>query len=208
MKLYLSSYQLGDKVPELLRMLKGRTKVAVINNAKDGLPAESRQVSVSDQFTMFRELGLEPKEVDLRDYFVDNSGLHEALRAFDLVWVTGGNAFLLQKAFQQSGLDAFLSDAIEQEEFIYGGFSAGVCVLAPTLRGIELVDDEQLQAEGYNPETIWEGLGILPYHVAPHYKSDHPESSNIDKVVEYWQKQGITYKTLRDGEVIMIDMPS
>lgn len=199
MKLYLSSYQLGDKVPELLRMLKGRTNVAVINNAKDGLPAESRQVRVNEQFAKFRELGLEPKEVDLRDYFVDNSGLHEALRAFDLVWVTGGNVFVLRKAFRQSGLDVFLADAVEEDEFTYGGFSAGVCLLAPSLHGIELVDDENWHAKGYNKETIWQGLDILPYYVAPHYKSDHPESDDIDKVVKYWQKHNMPYRTLRDG---------
>ncbi len=204
MKLYLSSYQIGNSVSELLRMLDGRKKVAVINNAKDGLPAESRQIRVNEQFANFRDLGLEPKEVDLRDYFVDNSGLHNALKAFDLVWVTGGNAFLLRKAFRQSGLDTLLLDAITNDEFIYGGFSAGVCVLAPSLHGIELVDDEHWQAEGYDKETIWEGLDIIPYYVAPHYNSDHPESSAIDTVVEYWRRQGITYKTLRDGEVIII----
>lgn len=192
-------------MPELLRMLEGRTKVAVINNAKDGLPAESRQVRVSEQFAKFRDLGLEPKEIDLRDYFVDNSGLHEALRAFDLVWVTGGNVFILRKAFQQSGLDAFFSTAINEGDFIYGGFSAGVCVLAPSLHGIELVDDEHWQAEGYTSETVWEGLNILPYHVAPHYQSEHPESEDIDKVVNYWQKHNMPYKTIRDGEVIIVD---
>lgn len=186
-------------------MLNGRTKVAVINNAKDGIPAQSRQIRLEEQFLRLREIGLEPEEVDLREYFIDSLGLHEALLAFDLVWVTGGNAFLLRKACRQSGLDAFLSDAIKNEEFMYGGFSAGVCVLAPSLRGIELVDDEHFPADGYGNETIWEGLGILPYHVAPHYKSEHPESNDIDKVVAYWERQGTSYKTLRDGEVITVN---
>jgi hypothetical protein len=38
----------------------------------------------------------------------------------------------------------------------------------------------------------------------PHYKSDHPESYLIDKVVEQYQKDGTQFKALTDGEVIII----
>ena len=40
--------------------------------------------------------------------------------------------------------------------------------------------------------------------ILPHYKSDHPESEDIDKEVEYCDKNNIPYKTLRDGEVMIL----
>jgi dipeptidase E len=56
--------------------------------------------------------------------------------------------------------------------------------------------------------VIWEGLGFLDYLILPHYKSDHHESAAIDKEVEYCARHGIPFRTLRDGEVIIIDEDS
>jgi hypothetical protein len=54
-------------------------------------------------------------------------------------------------------------------------------------------------------QTIWEGLNILDYVIAPHYKSDHRESEDMDKAVEYMIDNKILFKALRDGEVIIIE---
>jgi hypothetical protein len=35
-------------------------------------------------------------------------------------------------------------------------------------------------------EADWEGLGLYPYCIARHYKSDHPESTRVDAMVEYF----------------------
>ena len=88
---------------------------------------------------------------------------------------------------------------------VYGGYSAGICILTPTLRGLELVDDADFVPDGYDSEIIWDGLGIVPYSIAPHYKSDHPESPAIDNTVEYFKEKNMPFKTLRDGEAIVID---
>jgi dipeptidase E len=41
-----------------------------------------------------------------------------------------------------SGLDNVLRRfAIEDNGILYGGYSAGICVLSPSLKGLELVDD-------------------------------------------------------------------
>ena len=68
----------------------------------------------------------------------------------------------------------------------------------------KIVDDIKYVKEIYNAEAVWNGLGILPYSIAPHYKSDHPESDLIDKLVEYFIKEKIPYKTLSDGDAIII----
>lgn len=49
-------------------------------------------------------------------------------------------------------------------------------MLAHTLRGIELVDDPSKVYEVYGTSITWEGLGLIDYSIAPHYRSNHPES--------------------------------
>jgi dipeptidase E len=45
----------------------------------------------------------------------------------------------------------------------------------------------------------------VQYAIAPHYKSDHPESAAIDKSVEYLIDNHIPFIALRDGETIVVD---
>lgn len=104
-----------------------------------------------------------------------------------------------------SGLDEILKDLLKKENILYGGYSAGVCVLAPTLKGMELVDDPNVKPYDNQKETIWDGVGILDYTIVPHYKSNHPESAKVDEAVKYMEKNNIPYKPLRDGEVIIIE---
>jgi dipeptidase E len=205
MKLYLSSYRLGYKSEELLKLLDGKKKVGVIFNAYDSNNDAARAASLEREYSELRQLGLEAEEVDLRQYFGDNANLASRLALFDLIWVRGGNVFILRKALKQSGADVILSNLITSNKVVYGGYSAGVCVLAPDLHGIELVDDEHLTPEKYSEETIWEALHILPYAVAPHYKSDHPESEAINLTIQYFTDNHIPFVALRDGEAIVVD---
>ena len=73
----------------------------------------------------------------------------------------------------------------------------------PTLRGVELVDVADATAEGYPEGLVWEGLGLLPYCIAPHYKSDHRDSPHIERMVEYYIENKIPFVALRDGEVLV-----
>lgn len=205
MKLYLSSYKLGTQAPELLVLLNGGTKVGVIMAAQDYKDVETRTERFLEECAALKKIGLEPEEIDLRDYFVKHDGLAERLSKYDMLWVRGGNAFVLRKALAMSGADKIVVDLIQREQIVYGGYSAGVCVLTPDLHGIELVDVENIYVPGYQSETIWEGLNLLPYAVAPHYKSDHYESAAIDDVVEYFIAHKTPYKTLSDGDALVID---
>jgi len=66
-----------------------------------------------------------------------------------------------------------------------------------------LVDDPNIIPQGYNSKIDWDGLDIVNFSFAPHYKSSHPESGNVDKEVEYFIKNKMPFKTLRDGEVVI-----
>lgn len=68
-----------------------------------------------------------------------------------------------------------------------------------------MADDLEQKPYGEEHPTIWDGLHILEYAIAPHYKSDHPESQNIDKSIEYMIHHKILFIALKDGEVIIIE---
>lgn len=204
MRLYLSSFKIGDHASDLKRLFGDGSRVAVIANAVDHKSVAERANKVRAEYAGLEALGFVVGEIDLRDYFKDDTGLEEALRTYDALWVRGGNTFLLRRAFGQSGLDKLLASLLDEDVIAYGGYSAGCCVLAPSLNGLEFVDDPNELADGYDRAIEWKGLNLLPYVIAPHFKSDHPESADVDTCVKYFEDQKIPHKPLRDGEVIIV----
>jgi dipeptidase E len=205
MKLYLSSFRNGNKPEELLKLLGSGRRTALILNAMDSADAEYRKGDYEREAERLHSIGLEPEEVDLRDYFGKASELQDKLTGFDLIWVRGGNVFVLRRAFNQSGADNVIAELVKSEAVVYGGYSAGIDMIQPHLHGVELVDDPSVVPEGYDKEIIWDCLGFIPYCIAEHYKSDHPESAAIDKTVEYYIENHIPFVALHDGEAIVID---
>ena len=206
MKLYLSSFRLGDTPQKFSALFGENKKVAVIANAADSKNIDERRISVEKEFEWLREIGLEPEEFDLRNYFTDDSKLITDFKKFGGTWVRGGNSFILGRAMYQSGFDSVLDEYNTKEKnFVYGGYSAGVCVLAPDLIGIERVDDPNIVPDRYMKKVIWEGIGIIDFHFAPHFRSNHPETQLVEETVNLWKAQGINFKALRDGEVIIIE---
>jgi dipeptidase E len=116
----------------------------------------------------------------------------------------GGNSFVLRRAMRLSGFDKLIGNFVNDNSLVYGGFSAGAVVATKTLRGIDLVDDPNSLPEDYPQNVVWEGLGFVDFSIAPHYRSDHPESESIENVVEYFQASNMPYKALRDGEVLVV----
>lgn len=204
MKLYLSSYKLGDN-PQALADLVGKNKrTAIIPNSRDvDTDIARREAGIQNEKDELSRIGLHPQELDLRKYFGKEEELRRKLAEFGSVWVLGGNTFTLRRAYKESGMDSWLRQQADNEEFVYAGYSAGICVLSPSLKGLEIVDSPNPIAEGYPPDVIWEGVGLIDFAIAPHYQSNHPESEAVDKLVEYYKKNQLEYKALRDGEVII-----
>lgn len=206
MKFYLSSYKLGNEIDNLKKLIPVNNKrTAYISNALDfSDDLERRKKSEQSDIEDLATLGLDVEQVDLRDYFGQQDKLEEKLSEFGVIWVRGGNSFVLRQAMKKSGFDTILHHLLRNNDVLYGGYSAGICVLAPTLKGLDLVDDPSARPYGDESEVIFEGLNIIPYSIVPHYQSDHPESDEMEAVTEYMKANGIAFKTLRDGEVIII----
>ena len=203
--MYLSSYHLGNN-PEKLKELvnKENAKAAIILNAADNSEDERRASYVASQIEELATLGIDSEELDLRNYFNRNQELKAKLSNYDLVWVVGGNSFLLLRAMKQSGFYKLIVPLVKNDTIVYAGFSAGAVVATPTLHGIELIDDKDTAPEGYSKEVVWTGLNLVGKSIAPHYKSNHPESEAVDEVVKYFLENGMDYWTLSDGQALIV----
>ncbi len=202
MKYYLSSYRIGNKAAQLKRMIpKGKT-IGFVPNAFDYVEPQVWKERNAIVMKELSDLGIKVEMLDLRKYFGKSKALKRKLDRLGGIWVRGGNTFVLRQAMKLSGLDTILK-GIERKDFVYGGYSAGCCILGPTLKCLSIVDDPTITPYRVK-KVLWDGLGLIDFAVMPHYKSDHPESKDVDKEVAYCKKNRIPFKTLRDGEVLII----
>lgn len=205
MRMYLSSFRIGDHPERLVGLLEAPGPVAVIANAIDGASEQIRREGVELEVRALVELGLHAEDLDLRDYFDASDRLGAALERYRLVWVRGGNTFMLRHALAASGGDELLTDLVARDALVYGGYSAGCCVLAPSLRGLELVDEPEAVTETYGVPPLWDGLGLIEYAFVPHVNSpDHPETEACGRLAEHYRGTGVEHRTLRDGQAIVV----
>jgi dipeptidase E len=206
MRLYLSSFRNGDHTERLLGLRRTERPLAVVVNAVDVVDAETRRDAVAGEFERVGSIGLTCQEVDLRDHVGDAAGLETRLREHEVVWVRGGNVFGLRYAMHLSGADEVIPRLLAEDAVVYAGYSAGPCILAPSLRGLELCDDVGVVRELYHADPIWEGLGVMDEAFVPHLDSPgHPETELLKPVAEQYARDGVPHLRLHDGDVYVID---
>jgi dipeptidase E len=208
MRLYLSSHRLGDRAGSLLAMLGGGpgARAAVVENGFDGCSEEARAIyraEVFDPVGALGGLGIAAESLDLRAYFGDREALSRRLAGFGMVWVGGGNAFVLRRAMRQSGFDTIIENLVASDSLVYASEGAGTLVAGPTLRGAEIVDDPWEVPEGYAEPLVWHGLRLTDFTIAPHFRSNHSESAGAEKLVNYLRARRLPYRGLSDGEVVV-----
>jgi dipeptidase E len=209
MQLYLASHRLGEypeKFKDLVFSSAKNKKVALITNALDFTNNYFELTkSVQRDERDITGIGLEVEKLDLREYFGKTKDLKKKLTEFGSVYVRGGNVFVLRRAFKESGFDKILQELLNKDDFVYAGFSAGSCVLSPDFSGLELVDDPNIDPDGYVKQRVNEGLGIIDFSIAPHFRSDHPEAQKINRVVDYYLSNTIKFVAMKDDDVLFID---
>ncbi|MEU5881201.1 Type 1 glutamine amidotransferase-like domain-containing protein [Spirillospora sp. NPDC047279] len=210
--MYLSSWRVGDHPERLLGLLErpAGARTAVIANAVDALADGERRVAVEREMEALSALGLRPVEVDLRTFFgQDPRRVADVLRGFPLLWARGGNVFVLRHALGRSGADRAIVELLREDAIVYAGYSAGACVLAPELNGLERCDDPHAVHTAYGAQARFDGLAVLDHVVVPHVGSPgHPESEILDAVAERYRVRGVAHRTMRDGQAIVINSPA
>ena len=147
----------------------------------DGVPEPARRDSLARDFGELEALGLDVTLVDVRAA----NAVHQLAR-YDLVWVRGGNTFVLRKAFADTGADSTLTGLLRGDALVYGGYSAGPCILAPEIGFLQEVDDITVVKK---PVTT--GLGLLDRPFVPHVASPgHPETDACTAVSAELSRRG------------------
>ncbi len=207
MKFYLSSYKFGNEVDRLKTMLPQSSSIGHINNSRDWTDAnpEIKIKHQKEETEQLNQLGFIVEPLDLKDYFGKQDMLREKLLQLNGLWVSGGNTFVLRQAMKLSGFDKLFSELKLRKGFLYGGYSAGICILCDSLKYIQNVDNLNDFPYDDSKEVIWEGLNIFNYGLLPHYNSDHFESEAIGKEVQMCIENKWLFKVLRDGEVIILE---
>ena len=202
MKLYLSSYRIGADGNALAELIETPGRAGIVFNALDGFADRDR--ILARERADLSALGFESEELDLRSYFDDLESLSDRLSHLQFLWVVGGNTFVLARAMTQSRLGEALHGPMSDDRLVYGGYSAGSCVAAPDLEGIRLIDDPEVIPNGYSENITPQTLHLVPWRIVPHWRSEHPESADAEKAVEYLHQSGLEFRTLRDGEALIV----
>jgi dipeptidase E len=206
MRLYLSSHKFGNRPEELVQLAGPKKHAGIILNASDTITENERNLVLQKQVKRLADLGFTSEEIDLRQYFNRTDELKKFLHKFQLIWVRGGNIFLLQRAFEQSGFNKIIKEMLDADKLVYASESAGSVIVGPSLNGLDIVDDPKVVPSKYTDiQFPTSGVSLINYMIVPHYDSNHSESKSIDKLIEYLKSTSIPYKTLKDGEVIIID---
>lgn len=196
MRLYLSSFRVGAHPDQLVALADGGRRTALIPNALDGLPTDVRDTGLRRDLDDLDAAGLDVALIDLRE-----PAAVADLATYDIVWVRGGNVFVLRRVLADTRADIVLLDLLHRDAVVYGGYSAGACVLAPDLTGLAIVDDPAAVAE-----PIMTGLGVLDRPFVPHVRSPgHPETTACDAVAAAYAAARQPHWALRDGEALLVN---
>jgi dipeptidase E len=193
MRIYLSSYRLGSHA-DVLSRVGGRA--LIVMNALDGY--EQRMQSWDREVDDLARLGYQSEELDLRAYWGGSSGLVQRVAAVDLIWVVGGNAFVLARAATAARLAAALAVS---PTITYAGYSAGACLSSVDLQGIDLMDEEQRRPRGYLPDMPAWTLQLTGTRIVP-----HAGTTEAHAAATYLRERGLDFVELADGEDMIVDV--
>lgn len=206
MELYISSYKLGNKTNFIKKWIKEHNcnNILLITNARDTYVQDDIEKNrILEDIHMLEYCGFNVEILNLKKYFGNAKALEEKVKKYIVFCVIGGNVFALRKAMELSGFDNFLIKN-KNSNMLYIGYSAGSCVLSSNLRGLELIVSP---VNPYNSDYVnYDGLGFIEKTIVPHYKSKHKSSKQIDSVIEYLEKNHLSYIALQDGDVIIKDL--
>lgn len=170
--------------------LGNKKRLALIPNAD-----LDNKIKIKRYSLFLKKNGFNLSIVDLTKFKDDE--LYKKLLQFEIIFVVGGNTFVLLQKIRESGFDNILSKLLDNG-IIYVGESAGACVMGTSIEPIHSIDKpENANLTNYN------GLGYADFVFIPH-------STNlryIEKIVLIKRKYSKKFKlrTFSDTQGIIIE---
>jgi dipeptidase E len=207
MRLFLAS-SFGAHLDKLRAAAGGdNPAVLFIMNAADKKSPFSRFLKKRRHIRRWKRAGFRPVELDLRKFFDQRAKLRRFIKKQNpaVIFASGGNTFILRRAFKQSGFDDILRADLKENKYIYGGSSAGAVILCRDLRYYIGPDDEPTESPaGYETWPILEGLGLVKEYIVPHYDAEWFEQYAKQAVREI-TRAGKPVIKLREESVLMVN---
>ncbi len=180
----------------LLPKLPDLCSVAIIPNAKDYKLPEERWQKLDELTADLTKLGFGKIDmVDLREYD-EGDQLYGTLKDYDVIWVAGGNSFVLRSEMRRSGFESVINKLLADGK-VYCGESAGAIVAGLSLQGSETADEAELA-----DQIIQEGLHLVDRIIAPH--ADSPEFLEYINHMKQLYKDSNLVTYLNDNQAIVI----
>lgn len=111
---------------------------------------------------LWRNMGANLFEVELSTATEDET--QQAFAKADIVYVSGGNTFFLIDQIRKTSADKLINEHLASGK-LYVGESAGSIICAPDLTYIQPMDPVP---SDYSQDNF-NGLGLVDFHVVPHY---------------------------------------
>lgn len=216
MRLFLASQDLGKFAADLKELVGARTKALIISNARDYYRDEARiEKSLMGTSINLAQIGIKSQRLDLREYFGKPDRLAQYITAYDpgLVFSIGGNVFCLATAMHESGMDKNIRQGLQEDAFVYGGYSAGSMITVDDLAPYDVrkesgassfynLADRVIPTYGIEPYT--HGLDVIEQYILPHMdRADHIDTMKR-RIQNIHQARAKVIK-LNDSDVYMIN---
>lgn len=163
--MYLSSYRLGDWADTIVGLCRGRTRTAVYLGAGAHLGPTAQAAAYDRYAPLLTEAGLDPFHYQPPEDH-DSRQRASELDGCAMVFIPGGNVFVLRDALAATGLDRTIVELVTEDRIAYGAWSAGMCVLGPSLDAFRRVDDPHAAGRAYG-QRINDGLGLIGWVPVP-----------------------------------------
>ena len=210
MRLFLASNVLGNYPDKLVELVGENRKVLVISNARDHRTPEDRKVIVKHDMDIIRTCGLEPLELDLKNYIGKSDELRAYIDTFapGCIFVMGGNYYSLATTFKLSGMDKILLSDLAEDKYVYAGYSAGAMVTAPDLMNYfssygSRDGNRMEEARAIYGEVYTDGLGVVDFYVLPHIDEEKFRES-YEKAASELSGKDLKTAALKNSDVILI----
>lgn len=217
MRLFLASQDLGNFAEVLQQLVGAKRRALVLSNARDYYNDEARIASsVEKTLINLGKIGIEAERLDLKPYFGKQSTLASLIdqKQPGLIFSIGGNVICLATALHASGLDEIIRKGVAENNFVYGGYSAGAMVATHDLTPYRLStpSDKPLHPSAifdttravYHLAPYTQGLGLIPQYIAPHMdRADHIDAMN-ERITNIKQT-GAEAILLSDADVFVVN---
>jgi dipeptidase E len=186
--LYGSGY-LDHAEGEIRDFVGGRTSVIFVPYA-----VHDRRAYAAKAHERFREMGLSVTSIH------DVSNMPRAVDEAEVIFVGGGNTFRLLKGLYDHDLLGPIRRRVAAG-VPYIGSSAGAIVACPTLKTTKDMPVVQPPA--------FEGLGLVPFQISPHYLDPDPLSTHMgetqeQRIIQFLEENEETVVGLREGSILLV----